>query len=177
MINKIKNKLNSKSKKVLLVNLLLNAFVIIVLILQIFNKNWSSCYYCVMTLVLFALPPILSDKLEIQLPTPLEIIIYIFIFAAEMLGELGNFYNNFALWDKMLHITNGFLCAAIGFALIDVLNKSNKIKTHMTPLFVAFVGFCFSMTVGAVWEIIEYGSDKILKTDMQKDTIMESYAF
>ena len=42
----------------------------------------------------------------------------------------------------------------------------------MTPLFVALVSFCFSMTVGVLWEFFEYSADVILKTDTQKDMIV-----
>ena len=39
----------------------------------------------------------------------------------------------------------------------------------LSPVFVALVSFCFSMTVGIAWEMFEYGMDVVFKTDMQKD--------
>lgn len=42
----------------------------------------------------------------------------------------------------------------------------------MTPIFVVAVAFCFSMTIGVLWEFFEYGADEIVKTDMQKDVIV-----
>lgn len=172
MFKRLKKQYQESNKKVFIIYLLLRIYVITVMILQIFNKNWDSVFYCVLTLFLFTLPQFVSKSFKIALPGFLEIIIYLFIFAAEMLGELANFYNNVSNWDTMLHTVNGFLCAAIGFALIDILNKSNKVKTHMTPIFVTFVSFCFSMTVGACWEIIEYSCDMISKSDMQKDKLV-----
>ncbi len=172
MFKRLKKQYQESNKKVFIIYLLLRIYVITVMILQIFNKNWDSVFYCALTLFLFTLPQFVSKSFKITLPSFLEIIIYLFIFAAEMLGELANFYNNVSNWDTMLHTVNGFLCAAIGFALIDILNKSNKVKTHMTPIFVTFVSFCFSMTVGACWEIIEYSCDMISKSDMQKDKLV-----
>lgn len=103
----------------------------------------------------------------------MESIILLFIFSAEILGEVQNFYGIFKGWDSILHTINGFLCAAIGFSLIDILNRSEKFHTKMTPAFVALVAFCFSMTIGVLWEFFEFGMDVTFKTDMQKDRIVQ----
>ena len=54
--------------------------------------------------------------------------------------------------------------------MIDILNSNNKIS--LSPLFVVLFSFCFSMTVGVVWEFFEFGMDSLIGTDMQKDTIL-----
>lgn len=120
------------------------------------------------------LPSIISKRLKIELPSVLEIIILIFIFAAEILGEINAFYLKFPRWDDMLHTTNGFLMAAIGFALVDLLNREEKVQVKLSPLYMGITAFCFSMTVGVVWEFFEYSMDLMFKTDMQKDTIINS---
>ena len=120
------------------------------------------------------IPSILDKKLNIKLPTVLETIILVFIFAAEILGEIQNFYGIFKHWDTMLHTINGFIMAAIGFSLIDILNQSEKFSIKLSPVFVALVAFCFSMTVGVMWEFFEYGMDTFTKTDMQKDRIVST---
>jgi len=80
----------------------------------------------------------------------------------------------FAFWDTMLHTINGFLCAAIGFALVDVLNRSARFKFQLSPLFLAVVAFCFSMTVGVIWEFFEFFMDQVFLLDMQKDFVVNS---
>ena len=92
-----------------------------------------------------------------------------FIFSAEILGEIQSFYTIIPLWDTILHTINGFMMAAIGFAMIDILNQDPHFHINMSPLFVAFVAFCFSMTIGVIWEFFEYGMDQFFLTDMQKD--------
>ena len=126
-----------------------------------------------MSLILFTIPGLIKIKLKITLPSVLEIIIYIFIFSAEILGEIYNFYGNIPNWDLMLHTINGFLCAAVGFSLIDLLNKNSK-KLKLSPFYVTLVAFCFSMTVGVCWEFFEYTADKVLLYDMQKDTLVST---
>lgn len=150
----------------------LRILVVIVMIVQFIEENYENVFMCVLTLVLFLIPIIIERKLNIKLPNTLEIIIFLFIFSAQILGEVQNFYGIFKYWDSILHTINGFLCAAIGFSMIDILNRSTKFHKMLTPTFVALVAFCFSMTVGVLWEFIEYGMDKTFDTDMQKDRII-----
>jgi hypothetical protein len=119
------------------------------------------------------LPMLVQDKFKIELPSLLEIIIYLFIFSGTVLGEIHNFYGNIHHWDTMLHFINGFICAGIGFSLVDIFHKNVK-KINLSPLYMAFVAICFSMMVGASWELFEYSADKLLLTDMQKDTIVKT---
>ena len=80
---------------------------------------------------------------------------------------------NIPIWDTMLHTLNGFLCAGVGISLVNLLNE-NVDSFNLSPIFVVLVSFCFSMTVGVCWEFIEYGIDKTLRFDMQKDTLVKN---
>ena len=170
----IRKNIKDFDKKTLAVYFLLRFFVIVVMIIQIFRSNWEGVFVCFLTLLLFLVPFFIDKKLNINLPTLLEIIILLFIFAAEILGEIQNFYGIIAYWDMILHTINGFLCGAIGFSLIDILNENKKLRFKLSPIYVALVAFCFSMTIGVMWEFFEYGVDKVLKYDMQKDKIVTS---
>ena len=154
------------------VYVILRGLVILTLIMQIIHRNFENVFLCVLTLFLLLLPLIIDHKLNIKLPTVLESLIFVFIFAAEILGEVYNFYGHVKNWDTILHTINGFLCAAIGFSLVDILNQSSKIREKLSPVFVALVAFCVSMTIGVLWEFAEFGADVFLKTDMQKDTVI-----
>jgi len=146
--------------------------VIVVMVTQFFNRAYNSVFLCLLTLVLFTLPSFVEKRLKIDVPNSLEIIILLFIYSAEILGEISEYYIIFPYWDAMLHTVNGFLCAAIGIALIDILNRSERFAFRMSPFFVAMVAFCFSMTVGVLWEFFEFAMDTLFHTDMQKDTIV-----
>ena len=161
-----------KNKKVAIFYTVLRFLVILCLIREIFIGNYHNVFLCLLTLVLFVIPFFIEDKFQVTIPNVLEIIILLFIFSAEILGEIQNFYNIIPNWDTILHTLNGFLAAAIGFSLIDILNRTDKVHIALSPIFVALVAFCFSMTVGVVWEFFEYTADSILSTDMQKDTII-----
>ena len=156
----------------LVVYLVLRFFVILCMVDQGFRGNWNNVVLCLATLILFIMPSILSKKFKVDLPNTLEIIVYLFIFSSTILGEIQNFYGVFAHWDTMLHTLNGFLCAAIGFSLVDILNNHDNFHITMTPSFVALVAFSFSMTVGVMWEFGEFAVDRYLVKDMQKDRIV-----
>lgn len=150
----------------------LRAIVTAIGILQFLNGSYQNALLCVFTLILFLLPAFVQKTFNVELPSTLEIIVLIFIFAAEILGELAEYYVKFSIWDTMLHTTTGFLAAAIGLSLIDLLNRSDRFQIKLSPFFVALVSFCFSMTVGVLWEFFEFAMDVFFRTDMQKDSIL-----
>ena len=156
------------------VYLVLRLIVIAVLVSSILRREYESAFICLLVLVLFMLPFFIQQNFGIELPSTLEIIILLFIFAAEILGELGCYFITYPYWDSMLHTTTGFLCAATGFALIDILNRNSRIKFQLSPVYVALAAFCFSMTVGVMWEFFEFGMDRLFHMDMQKDTVIQS---
>lgn len=172
-----KKKVSSSKNQTLKITiyLLLRGLVFISMIGQALNQNWNNVLLCIITLILFTFPSFISKKFNITFPEPLEIIVYIFIFSAEILGEIQNFYGIFTHWDTILHTLNGFLCGAIGFSLVDILNSNENIKINMSPAFAALVAFSFSMTVGIMWEFCEYSVDRYFKKDMQKDRIIDHF--
>ena len=159
-------------KSSFVVYMVLRARVILTMILQFFNKNYENVFLCGLTLLLLIVPSFIQVRMKIELPTALEITILVFIFAAEILGEIQSYYIRVPVWDTVLHTINGFLMAAIGFALVDILNRSKKVTFQLSPLFVSIVAFCFSMTIGVIWEFFEFGMDQFFDLDMQKDTIV-----
>ena len=157
-----------------LVYVILRSLVVVMMILQLLNRNYENVFLCGLTLLLLIIHSFVHVTFRVELPTTLEIIILLFIFAAEILGEISEFYLVFPFWDTVLHTLNGFLAAAIGLSLVDLLNRSEKIIFHLSPLFTAIVAFCFSMTIGVVWEFFEFGMDMAFGLDMQKDTIIHA---
>ena len=152
------------------VYVVLRVLVVAVLVLQLFNGDYYDVFLCGLTLILFLIPSFVERRLHIDVPNTLEVLILLFIFSAEILGEIQEYYLIFPFWDTMLHTINGFLMAAIGIAMVDILNRSRRFKVRLSPVFVAVVAFCFSMTIGVLWEFFEYGMDLFFNMDMQKDT-------
>jgi uncharacterized membrane protein len=157
-----------------IVHYLLRLVVILIMINQLFDRNYENVFFCLLAIMLFAVPTFIETHTRIEIPPAMENSILFFIFAAQILGEMRSYYVAFPFWDTMLHTANGFLAAAIGFSLVDILNQSQKETFHLSPFFVAVVAFCFSMTIGVLWEFMEYFMDMVFATDMQKDTIVHT---
>ena len=163
-----------KGKNLFIVYILLRLAIILVMVAQFFNGNYENVFLCVLSLILFTVPSFIEDNYHIDIPNTLEIIVLCFIFAAEILGEIASYYVRYPFWDTALHTTTGFLAAAVGVSLVDILNSNDKIRFDVSPIFMAVVAFCFSMTIAVLWEFIEFGMDYFFGTDMQKDTIIHT---
>lgn len=156
------------------VYLILRTLVILVLVRQIMMQNYENIFVCLLTLLLLLVPSFVQLTFKVELPIFLEILILVFIYAAEILGEIDNYYFSIPYWDTILHTINGFVCAAVGFSMVSLLNKSEKIQFFVSPLFLAIASFTFSMTIGVLWEFFEFSMDQLFAMDTQKDTLITS---
>jgi uncharacterized membrane protein YjdF len=154
--------------------LVLWTLVILCLIRQIISGRYEYAFTCIVALILLAIPRIVERRFSIDIPPLFEAIIYAFIFAAQILGEVDRFYTGFPGWDTILHTINGFLAAAVGFSMAYLLNKSKQPIT-LSAGYMALMSFCFAMTVGVCWEIIEWIGDSFFGQDMQKDFIVNAF--
>lgn len=155
---------------------ILRTIVILVLIRSLFNGHLDNAIVCAFVLLLYVLPQFVENRMNIQIPSVLEIVIFVFVFMAEILGELDSYYLKYEHWDTILHTSSGFLLAAVGFSLVNLLNKSERVRVQLSPVYLAVVAFCFSMTMGVLWEFFEFAADRWLLFDMQKDTVLSRIA-
>ena len=165
-----------KKPAVFTVYIILRLIVVAILVSSILRGEYENAAICLLVLFLFLLPLFVQKNFGIELPSTLEIIILVFIFASEILGELACFFISVPNWDSILHTTTGFISAAFGFALVDLLNRNKPQHFKLSPVFLALVAFCFSMTVGVLWEFFEFSMDYLFHMDMQKDTVIHAFA-
>lgn len=172
-IKRILNLNDMKNHKVITtVYIVLRVIIVSLFVFSILSGRWESAMTCFLSFALLMIPSFIENKMKIDLPNVMEVIMIIFVFAANVMGELGSFYEKIPIWDTLLHTLNGFICAGVGFGLIDILNENDRVKMNLSPLFVCLFSFCFSMTAGTVWEFFEFGVDMLLGKDMQKDTVV-----
>lgn len=163
-----------RNKPKAVVYIVLRVITVGVAVFSAVRGHWESTGTCLLTLLLMMIPSFIDHRLKISLPTVMEIIMIIFVFVANILGEIAAVYESFPLLDTILHTLNGFVCAGVGFGLIDILNSDARVSINLSPLFVCLFSFCFSMTAGVVWEFFEFGMDMVFATDMQKDAVIHS---
>lgn len=163
-------------RAVFLINLLLRCIVMFIMIIQFFAQRYENVALCVLTLVVFSIPSFLRKHTRIELPSTMELIALFFLFSSTILGEISEFYTRIQGWDTILHTINGFCAGAIGLSAMDILNRSERFPFLCSPFYVALSTFCFSMTIGVLWEFFEFGMDNILHLDMQKDTLLTAFS-
>ena len=151
---------------------LLSYFVLITLIsttiFLIFEINALMLSQCILGIVAMLLPGMLENKFKIAIPSYMLILYTIFLYAAIYLGEVRSFYYNVPNWDNILHTFSGAMIGALGFSIVTLLNKTEKVPIVLSPLFVALFSFCFAVTLGVIWEFYEFTFDGILGLNMQK---------
>ncbi|MEO1782988.1 hypothetical protein [Enterococcus diestrammenae] len=123
---------------------------------------------CVVGMIVIFLPAQAEQRFGIDVPDLMEMIYFIFLFCAIYLGEVQNFYYRVPFWDTILHGFSAVMLGALGFFLVDFMNRSRTLHLQLKPFFVSFFAFCFATTCGVVWEIYEYTADQLLGTNMQK---------
>lgn len=160
-------------KSVVAVYLILRFLVLLTLVWELYRQDYENAFVCVLTLILFLVPSFIERRLRIELPNALEIVILVFIFAADILGEIQEYYVLIPHWDTVLHTINGFLFAAIGFCIVNIFNENKRISMTLSPIYMAIAAFCFSMTIGVLWEFFEWAMDCWFAFDMQKDTVLQ----
>ena len=163
-----------RNKKTFILYSVLRVLVILAMIRSLLIGNYEGVMLCLLSLALFLLPSFVMQRFRVQIPPLFEGLIYIFIFASEILGELDHYFVRVPGWDTMLHTLNGFLCAAVGFSLVYLLNRHSR-DIRLSPLYLALVAFCFSMTIGVLWEFFECAMDQFFREDMQKDFILRAF--
>lgn len=152
------------------------AFAVLVIVYSVIQRNWSGIFNMVLMLILLLIPAFLETTLHVEISAGLEIIAMVFVFCAQFLGEERDFYARFPVWDSILHGFSGFMFAAFGLAIVDLLSANKKMKGRPSPLFFAVAAFGFAILIGVFWEMTEYSLDMILHTDMQKDRIVQTIA-
>ena len=152
---------------------ILAAAVAVIGIRQILAGDVGHSVLCGVSLVLIFLPLLLQKYMKIYMPGPLAALLALSVFASAVLGEVEQYYLVYPHWDTVLHGVDGFVTAALGFALMDVMNHNPAFHFVPFPKWVGLWTFCFSMTVGLIWEFVEFLCDWFLKTDMQKDILRQ----
>lgn len=169
-----KNITDQKSVKI--VTLILQILILITIIWSIVeivmdkeNSNgFNHIFLALLGLILLNVPAFIAKKWHLYIPSRLQIIAIVFIYAHFILGEIYRIYDYSLVFDKILHTTSGLAFAALGFSLVNLLNESKNTHLSLSPFFVALFSFCFSMMIAAVWEIYEFSIDSLTGANMQR---------
>jgi len=155
-----------------IIHFLVKFSLIIAFISAFLVGNWTVLFVAGLTFILISLPSLFEKRYKIDIPVEFEIIIVIFLYASIFLGEVHGYYTKFWWWDIILHTGSGFVLGFLGFIILYIFYKGNKIKAD--PLTIVIFSFCFAVAIGAVWEIFEFAMDQIFILNMQKSGLNDT---
>jgi hypothetical protein len=151
--------------------LALQSLLVVGIVAAAFQGNWLAALTTATILLITLLPLLLGKRLDVFIPPELEGLAVLFVFASLFLGEVHGYYVRFWWWDMALHAASGLLLGILGFLLVYVINEEPDLEIDMKPGFVALFAFMFSIGLGTLWEIFEFGMDSIFGTTMQKSLL------
>lgn len=148
------------------INLLYLIVVMFYLISGLIKWDITTIFACVLSLILMFITNVIGKKLGFG--NGIKILIYIFILGTEVLGEIYHFYVDVWWFDIVMHTYFAFIISYAGLYLIRYF----KIKGSI--YFVILFIFSLAMMTESVWEIFEFSIDRVIGTDMQKDTVIRN---
>lgn len=163
-----KEKITVKNKSSMIITNLVRLALILTYVRGWIMHDHSQDFLIILTFIMTYYPSVLEKRFGVYLPNTLQIIITLFIFAAQVLGEMNGFYDKITWWDTMLHATSGTVLGLLGFMFVYLLNKNRESEVNLSPIFVVLFAFCFAITMGVFWEFFEYGADRLMGYNMQK---------
>jgi len=138
----------------------------------LWERQWPLAGVAAITFLLTLMPMLLVRRIGIRLPTAFLVGITFFIFAAIFLGEASDFYNRYWWWDMVLHGGSAIGFGLLGFLFVLMLFGGDRYAAPAWAM--ALIAFSFAVTIGAVWEIFEFGMDQIFGLNMQKSGLLDT---
>lgn len=138
------------------------------LVFLVLDQQWLHVFLVVGIMAAMLSPTLLKRRLLVEIPSEIQILAILFVFAALFLGEVRDYYERFWWWDLLLHATAGLLLGLLGFMVVYILNEDRQVDLHMRPSFLALFAFSFAQGIGALWEIFEFAMDQLFGMTMQK---------
>ena len=138
------------------------------LALLVSSGRWMHVFLVAAVMIGILVPELLRRRVNVEIPSEIQIAAALFIFATLFLGEVRDYYERIWWWDLALHGSAGLLLGLLGFLVVYALNESRNVELSMRPSFVALFAFLFSLGIGTVWEIFEFSMDRLFGLTMQK---------
>ena len=111
-------------------------------------------------------PLIYAKWRKISFPPGMILAYLVFVMGSIYGGSGLKLFWSIPHFDTLMHALSGGMLAALGFMLLCSMHKTERLPRSFSPLFVALFAFCFSMTLGVLWELVEFGADYFTGANM-----------
>jgi hypothetical protein len=170
--NSMSDMITENLKAHIIISTIVKISILLILITSFYQRNFLIAFSALAMLFASFLPSILARKYKVFLPPEFEIIFSVFLFASFILGEMRDYYLRYWWWDQMLHGFSALMLGLAGFLIIYSFYQAEKIRS--SPIVASLFSFTFALSLGALWEIIEFSIDYFLHTNMQKSGLIDT---
>lgn len=156
----------------LTISTLIRLSIAFALYTAIMNKQWLTIFISSLAFILTFLPALIERRFKVYLPTELEAVMVLFVYATVFLGEVHGYYEKFWWWDIFLHVISSITLGFIGFLIIYTLYYERRINS--SAFLIAVFSFTFAIAIGSLWEIVEFTLDQTIGTRMQRSGLVDT---
>ena len=151
---------------------LVQGILLLAAIVAVFELRWSVTFVALVTFALTLSPRRFAHWMGIDLPPSFLLAIVFFLFGTLFLGEVFDFYERLWWWDLVLHFGSAVGFGLVGFLFIFMLFEGDRFAAP--PMAIAVLTFATAVSIGALWEIFEFGMDQIFGLNMQKSGLIDT---
>lgn len=152
---------SDSSRTSVVLTLALQAVLVVGLAVFTFRRDWENVFLTVTVISLTLIPAFVWRRYRVYVPPEFQLVAAAFVFLSLFLGSATDFYYRYWWWDLVLHTSSGFLLGLVGFIAIYLLNQTDRLPREVLPSFRCFFGLTFAVFLGVLWEIFEFGVDRM----------------
>jgi len=156
----------------LAIALALQIGIFIVTLGALYRGQWLGAFSGAVVLLLTFAPAMIERRMNLTLPVEFTLVTSIILYASFALGEARDFYEKIWWWDLALHGLSALTIGMIGFLCIYVFYMTHRI--NVAAAWIATITFALAVTVGTLWEVIEFLADQYLGLNMQKSGLVDT---
>lgn len=170
---------HQKSKLSVGIAMLFVTILLVTAFLGIATRQWKNVFLTLLAMVCLSLPYIITyiaNRKHLELPYSFQSITLVFVFLALYLGEIRNFYQVFWWWDLLLHAIFGSYAVIIALHSIKGIIRKEQDTTEQRFTLIALIfAVSFSISLGTLWEMLEFAADYLFKSSMIKGGLDDTY--
>ncbi|MEX0668746.1 MAG: hypothetical protein WD061_03355 [Candidatus Saccharimonadales bacterium] len=144
---------------------IIRILLVVSAVLALITLHWMEIFVSLVVLAMTYIADLVQRWYGVKIPLEIEVYMVVLIYASIFLGELHDFYGIFWWWDSVMHFTAAIVFGFIGFLIMYTIYHRHKLEASAS--LIALFAFCFSMTIGAMWEVFEFIMDQSFDLTMQ----------
>ena len=152
----------------------LKVIMVAMAILAVYSGPIVWIYSGIFCTVFVFMPTIVYRYTGLSLPVALEFLLFLSLFLHVGGGALG-IYSMWGSWDIVTHFVSTFMLALVGITVVFLANDHLDFMV-MTPARVVLVTMVIAMSLGFIWEGMEWSADRmfgIRAQDGTADTVLD----